>query len=64
MKAQERILTESQLDDEHWDADKNSRLCYEVAIAELRKEFLEDKRISLIEKTNGEESNKTKLQAN
>jgi len=37
------MKSRQQLDDEHWDAELNSRLCYDVAIQALRERFLAEK---------------------
>jgi len=37
------MKSRQQLDDEHWDAALNSRLCYDVAIQALRERFLVEK---------------------
>ena len=52
------MKTEEELNDEHWDAAENSRKCYDVAIAELRKEFLAKQKFPTIK----ENENKTHKQ--
>lgn len=52
------MKTEEELIDEHWDAAENSRKCYDVAIAELRKEFLAKQKFPTIK----ENENKTHKQ--